>query len=104
MTAFSAAVDAVFADPNMAADAVWHASSGGAGTPCRIVIARPDETTSYGDARMVSETLRFDVRVGEIAHPCSGDRIEIEGELFRVQGDPSRDRLRLVWQCAAEPV
>lgn len=103
MTAFSAATDAIFADANMAADAVWYASSGGAGTPCRVIVSRPDETGSFGESRVVSETMRFDVRISEIANPCRGDRVEIGGETFTLQGDPTRDRLRLVWQCMAEP-
>ena len=101
MTAFSAAVDAIFADPNMAADAVWYDCTGGAGVPCRIVLARPDETEGFGQSRLVSETLRFDVRVSQIATPAAGDRIEIDGEWFKLQGEPRRDRMRLVWQCEA---
>lgn len=103
MTAHAVAIDAIFADPNMATDAVWYASSGGAGTPCRIILSRPDEIGTYGESRLVNPTTRFDVRVSEIAGPCQGDLIQIGEESFRLQGDPTRDRLRLVWRCAAEP-
>lgn len=103
MTAFSAACDAIFADPNMAADAVWRAHSGGAATPCRVIMARPDTMGGFGEAQIVSDTLRFDVRVSQITAPCRGDLIEIGGEVFKLQGEPRRDRLRLVWQCEAVP-
>ncbi len=104
MTAASAACDAIFADANLAVDAVWRANSGGAGTPCRVIQARPDAMGGFGESQIVSDTLRFDVRVTQIAAPCAGDLIEIGGEVFKLQGEPRRDRLRLVWQCEAVPV
>lgn len=103
MTAFSAATDAIFADPNMAVDAVWRDCSGGAGTPCRVILARPDEMGRFGDAQIVTDTMRLDVRVAEVPAPARGDTVEIAGERFEVQGEPRRDRLRLVWQCEAVP-
>lgn len=104
MTAFSAALDAIFADPNMAVDATWRDSLGGAGTPCRIVLTRPDVMGGYGDAQIVSDVLRFDVRVVDWQTPRPGDTITFSGETFVLQGEPRRDRMRLVWQCEGVPV
>ena len=103
MTVFSAACDAIFADPNIAVDAVWYPCSGGAGLPCRIILARPDVLGGFGEAQIVSDTLRLDVRVSQISAPVAGDRVVIDGDRFNLQGDPRRDRRRLVWQCEAVP-
>jgi hypothetical protein len=34
---------------------------------------------------------------------CPGDRIEIDGEAFLIQGEPVRDRERLVWTVDLRP-
>lgn len=96
MSAFAAAVGALFADPNIAGDAVYIAY-GGAPVLVRIVARRADAITDFGDSRLWSETTRIDLRVAEVPAPRPGDRIEIEGDAFLVQGEPVRDRERLVW-------
>jgi len=103
MTSFSAACDAIFADPNLAVDAVWRDHCSGAETPCRVIRARPDVLGGFGEAQIVSDTMRLDVRVAQVASPSRGDTVTIAGETFVVQGEPRRDRLRLVWQCEAVP-
>lgn len=87
----------------MAADAIWYPRSGGAGLPCRIILARPDVLGGFGEAQIISDTMRLDVRVAQIASPCSGDLVVLDGDTFKVQGEPRRDRRRLVWQCEAVP-
>ena len=44
-----------------------------------------------------------DLRVAEVANPRPGDRIEIDGEAFLIQGEPVRDRERLVWTVDLRP-
>ena len=102
MNAFAAALDALFADGNIARDAVYVAEGG---TPqlIRVVTRRADEVTSFGDARLWSETTRVDLRVAEVPAPRPGDRIEIDGEGFNIQGEPVRDRERLVWTVNLRP-
>jgi hypothetical protein len=39
----------------------------------------------------------LDVRVAEVASPRPGDRIVLDSETFVIQGEPVRDRERLVW-------
>ena len=102
MTAFAAAVGALFADPNLGRDAVYTAD-GGAPVLVRIVARRADAVTDFGDARLWSETTRVDLRVAEVPAPRPGDRIEIEGEAFLIQGEPVRDRERLVWTVDLRP-
>jgi len=50
-----------------------------------------------------SETTRLDLRAAEVANPRPGDRIEIDGEAFLIQGEPVRDREQLVWTVDLRP-
>jgi len=102
MNAFAAAVGALFADPNMARDAVYIAD-GGAPVLVRVVARRADAVTDFGDARLWSETTRIDLRVAEVPNPRPGDRIEIDAEAYLIQGEPIRDRERLVWTVDLRP-
>ena len=102
MTAFSAALEVLFADPNIGVEAIY-TTEGGAPALVRIVARRADAVTEFGDARLWSETTRIDLRVAEVPNPRPGDRIEIDGEAFLVQGEPMRDRERLVWTVDLRP-
>lgn len=93
---------ALFADPNIGRDAVYIAD-GGTPVLVRIVARRADVVSDFGDARLWSETTRIDLRVIEVPTPRPGDRIEIEGEAFLIQGEPVRDRERLVWTVDLRP-
>ena len=96
MSAFAAAVSALFADTNMGRDAVYIAD-GGVPVLVRVVARRADAVTDFGDARLWSDTTRIDLRVAEVPNPRPGDRVEIDGDAFLIQGEPIRDRERLVW-------
>lgn len=102
MTVFATLVDRLFDDPNVAREAVYIAD-GGTARIVRVVARRADEVTSFGDARLWSETTRVDVRVADLAAPRPGDRLEIKGEAFLIQGEPVRDRERLVWTLDLRP-
>ena len=100
--ALASAIAALFADSNIARDAIYTADGG---TPelVRVVTRRADEITGFGEARLWSETTRIDLRVAEVSTPRPGDRIELDGEAFLIQGEPVRDRERLVWTVALRP-
>ena len=102
MSAFTAAVDALFADPNIGRAAVYIAD-GGVPVLVRVIARRADAVTDFGDARLWSETTRVDLRVAEVPNPRPGDRIEISGDAFLIQGEPVRDRERLVWTVDLRP-
>ena len=104
MTAFSAAIDATFLDANMAADAFYRAFGSSVDVPCRVILAMPDSVSDYGASAIVSDTMRIDVRVSEVAAPTEGGRFTIAGEDFEIQGAPQRDKLRLVWKIEAVPL
>ncbi|MEI4234949.1 head-tail joining protein [Roseovarius sp. D22-M7] len=102
MTAVAMALDALFADGNVGRDAVYTAD-GGVPVLVRVVTRRADDITGFGDARLWSETTRVDLRVAEVPAPRPGDRIETDGEAFLIQGEPVRDRERLVWTLELRP-
>jgi len=105
MTAFAAAIDDLFADPNIAHDAIWRAGGAGAGISVKVVTRRPDQVIGFGDSRAVLPTMLIDVRRSEVSDPATGDTVEIESEMFDVIATPTIDSLRLVWTCeAAAPV
>ncbi len=45
----------------------------------------------------------IDLRVAEVPNPRPGDRVEIDGDAFLIQGEPVRDRERLVWTVDLRP-
>ncbi len=100
--ALAAAIDALFGDPSVGRDAMYIAQ-GAATKPVRVIARRPDAVSDFGDARLWSETTRIDLRVAEVANPRPGDRIEIDGDAFLIQGEPVRDRERLLWTVDLRP-
>lgn len=102
MSAFAAAVDLLFTDQNIGRDGVYIAE-GGAPVMVRIVSRQADAITGFGEARLWSETTRIDLRVAEVPAPRPGDRLEIDGDAFLIQGEPMRDRERLVWTLDLRP-
>ncbi|GIK83117.1 MAG: hypothetical protein AB7O43_20915 [Hyphomicrobiaceae bacterium] len=103
MPAVATAIDALFADPNIARDAIWRAGSAGAGIAVRVVTRRPDQVVGFGDSRAVLPTMLIDVRRSEVSDPATGDTVKIESETFEVIATPTIDSLRLVWTCEAAP-
>jgi hypothetical protein len=103
MPGFAGLVDRLFADPNLAADATYLPAEG-APIAVRIMARRADAISAFGEARLWSETTRFDVRVVDVAHPRPGDQLVLEvGDTFVIQGEPMRDRERLVWTLDTRP-
>ncbi len=102
MRILAQAVDDLFADANLAADAVF-LPAGGEPVSVRAIARRPDRVVDFGDARLHAETAILEVRVSEVPNPRPGDRIEIAHETFVIQGEPIRDRERLVWTVDLRP-
>jgi hypothetical protein len=101
MDPFAAATDALFADSNIAADAIWRAGGSGEGVTVRVVTRQPDHVAGFGDSRAILPTMLIDVRRSEVAKPATGDTVEIDGEPFAIIAPPVADNLRLVWTCEA---
>ena len=92
----------IFADANLTTAATY-TPDGGAPLLVRVVTRRADAVSEFGDARLWSETTRIDLRVAEVQNPRPGDRIEIDGDAFLIQGEPVRDRERLIWTADLRP-
>lgn len=103
MDTFAVATDALFADPNIARDAVWRAGGAGPGIAVRVVTRRPDQVVGFGDSRAVLPTTLIDVRRSEVPDPAGGDAVEIDSETFEIIATPVADSLGLVWTCEAAP-
>lgn len=104
MTVFSAAVNVIFADPNMAADCAYRTGGADPAVTVRVIRNRPDDMVSFGQSRVVTETVIFDVRASDVALPVLGDTLTIGAEVFEVIAAPSIDRERLVWRLECGPV
>jgi hypothetical protein len=101
MTAFTAAIDALFADPNLGVNVIYRAGGEAPGTMIRAIVRQPDRIGNFGETRIVAATLMIDVRLGEVAAPAEGDTIEVEGTIYVIQGEPIRDAERLIWTMEA---
>lgn len=97
MSIFAEAIDNLFADPNLARDAIWRAGGTGAPVTVRIVLRQPDRIGGFGETRLLAATTVIEVRTVETPELAEGDGFEIGGETFVVQGEPVRDSERLVW-------
>ncbi len=102
MTAIAAAVDRLFADPNMARAAVY-TPDGAEPVDVRVIAKRPDEIVGFGETRIHAGTTLFDVRSSEIAEPHPGDGLSVDGLDYLVQGEPVSDAERLIWTLEASP-
>ena len=102
MSAFAEALGLLFVDPNISVE-LWHRDSGGQFTRARGILRRPDEITEFGSARLLSDTIRIDVRVVDIPDPRPQEQILIGEETFLIQGEPRRDRERLIWTVDLSP-
>jgi len=101
MTAFAAAIAALFRDRNMAVDALYRAGGGGDGVPVRVITRAPDRIGNFGEGRFVVEAILIDVRISDVALLERGDTFEIAGEIYEVRSDPVRDSERLIWAAEA---
>ena len=104
MTAFHAVLDLLFADPNLSTPALYQQAGVGAEVAIRVMRRSPDRMIEFGAARLVSDSVVLDVRVCDCPELTAGDRFEIAGEIFAVQGTPQRDRERLVWTAELLPL
>lgn len=102
MSVFAQAIDDLFADSNLAMDAVYQ-PEGGEPVSVRVITRRPDRVLEFGDARLHAETAAFEVRTSQVPNPRPGDRLDVGGEMFVIQGEPARDSERLVWTLGTRP-
>lgn len=103
MTAFAAAMDVLFADPNLSEAAIWRPGGVG-GVAVRVVRRRPDAVVDFGASRALVPTVVIDVRRIEAATIEEGDLIVIGADTYRIAAPPAVDPLGLVLTCEAAKV
>ena len=103
MSVFAAAMDRIFTLASMAAPALWISANTSEERPIRVIARAPDRITDFGAARLVSDSVVVDVRVTDLPTPRQGDLIVIGSESHVIQGEPLRDRERLVWTIDLRP-
>jgi len=103
MTAFTAALDVLFSDPNLSTPALYQQLGIGPEVAIRVMRRSPDRMVEFGAARLVTDSVVLDVRISDCPELAARDRFEIGGEVFVVQGTPQRDRERLVWTVELLP-
>ena len=103
MSIFAEALDELFADPHLARDAAWRAGGTGQPAAVRIVLRQPDRIGGFGETRLLADTTVVEVRTSEVPVLAAGDTVEVDGDLYRVQGEPVRDSERLVWTGELRP-
>jgi hypothetical protein len=102
-TAFAVALDVLLRDPNLSTSALYIPMGAGPGVEIRVMRRNLDRMVEFGAARLVSDSVVVDVRVSDCPELAAGDRFEIAGEIFVVQGAPQRDRERLIWTAELLP-
>lgn len=99
MSAFIAAVNALFRDANLSTDAIYRPGGIGGGVSVRVSRSSPDRTAPFGEGRFVTDGHLLEVRVSEVAALAAFDTFQIGAETYAVQGEPTRDGERLVWSA-----
>ena len=102
-SAFAAAIDTLFADPNIATHAAFSAGGVDPAVLVRVIIRQPDRVGTFGATRIATATTMLDIRTSEVAAPAEGDTIEMDGTVYVIQGEPMRDAERLVWTLDTRP-
>jgi hypothetical protein len=100
-SAFAAAIDTLFADPNIATHAAFSAGGVDPAVLVRVIIRQPDRIGTFGETRIATATTLFDIRTLDVAAPVEGDTIELDGAVYVIQGEPIRDAERLIWTIEA---
>ena len=103
MSVFASAIDDLFADPNLAREAMYRADGVGDGVTVHVIARQPDRIVEFGEVAVHSATSLFEVRVAEVPTPAAGDTLELDGGTFVVQGEPRRDAGRILWTIDTRP-
>ncbi len=103
MNVFAVAMDCIYANPSMAAAALWISATTSEERTIRVIRRAPDRITEFGAGRFVSDTMMVDVRLSDLPDPRPGDLIVIGTDSLTIQAEPIRDRERLIWALDLRP-
>ena len=103
MSVFAAAMGRIFSHAAMAVPALWISATTSEERPIRVIRRAPDSVTDFGAGRFVSDSMMVDARVADLPTPRPGDLIVIGADSHVIQGEPLRDRERLIWTLDLRP-
>jgi len=69
----------------------------------RFIAKQADVVESFGDARLVLGTHRFDVLASEVARPKEGERFTVNSQTYQMVGEPLADSDHLIWTLTGAP-
>lgn len=98
MSAFDTAMQALFADGNLAVSATYIPLIGGSKT-VRVVTRTPDLYQNIGQSVVQTPSLVLEVQLADCPSLAAGDIFTINAVNYTVQGTPVRDELRLTWKA-----
>ena len=87
----------------MAKPATYFAGGTGTGVPVRVVVRQPDDITTFGGARVWSETIIADMLTADVPGLAVGDTITIGAQTYTINGEPVRDAERVIWTAELVP-
>lgn len=82
MTAFDTMIEDLYADPNMATDAVY-TPAGGADTPVRILQAAPEEMIGPFEVKAKASPIEVEIRIAQAPSLAEGDGLYIPVDAAR---------------------
>jgi hypothetical protein len=100
MDAIIAALDALFADPEIAEDALWKPGGAEPGIPVRVIRREPEASPSSAIAGC-SWQVSLSIRKAEAPTLAEGDVIVVEERSFPVLAKPRVDALGIIYACEA---
>ncbi|MGF7176991.1 head-tail joining protein [Azospirillum doebereinerae] len=98
MNAFAGMLDSLFADSNMAVDALYTPPDGGPPVPCRAMIRQPDVDWRSGGSAIGTTARIAEIRVSEVAAMEEEGLLAFGGRTASVQKASRPDADRLVWR------
>lgn len=109
MTAFDTMIDDLFADQNMAADAVY-TPAGGSAVTVRILQAAPIEAIGGFEVKAVASKLQVQIRISQASDLAEGDQLVVAAVqpwlpagTYKIMA-PEADDDRLCWTASLRKV
>jgi hypothetical protein len=102
-TVFDAAIDTLFADPNLATDATYTPAAG-VGIAVRVILSRaPVDSFDVGRSGVrlapPDQTRAFvaDVRKSDVPQPRKGDSVVVAARVYPITAEPELGENLLTW-------
>ena len=101
MNIFAHAIDDLFAEPNLARDAIFRPAGSG-DVHCRVILRGQDVDANPFGVDVIAEGTVIEVRSSEVTTPTRGDSFIIDAATYTLNAAPRRDDPdRLIWTCSA---